>query len=80
MLFRALSESRHRWSLNVEAGPDRWRDELLERPAPVFQVMLFPVALLISNGAGGMMMWGPQRTESNGLRFSHTMEAMRLWV
>lgn len=53
MLFRALSESRHRWSLNVEAGPDRWRDKLLERPAPVFQVMLSPVALLISNGAGG---------------------------
>lgn len=53
MLFRAPSESRHRWSLNVEAGPDRWRDELLERPAPVFQVMLSPVALLISNGSGG---------------------------
>lgn len=53
ILFRALSESRHRWSLNVEAGPDRWRDELLERPAPVFQVMLSPVTLLISNRAGG---------------------------
>lgn len=53
MLFRTLSESRHRWSLNVEAGPDRWRDESPDKPAPVFQVMLSPAPLLINNRAGG---------------------------
>jgi hypothetical protein len=52
MLFRALSEPRHRWSLNVEAGADRWRTKSPDKLAPVLQVMPSPVTLFIRNRAG----------------------------
>lgn len=52
MLFRALSESRHRWTLNVEAGADRWKTKSPDKLAPVFQAMPSPAALFIETEPG----------------------------